>query len=97
MVRLHPLGPRQNRSYVRTLRGSATAQPGPPVEELPGNIEMPGMPRRLLDHVQHDPTNIGWDESAKVVLAQWWRREWGCRQHRLGLRALVAVEGDALR
>jgi len=38
---------------------------------------MPGMPRGLLDHVQHDPTNIGRLESTKPVLAQWGRRERG--------------------
>ena len=28
------------------------------VEQLPRDVQMSGMPRRLFDHVQHDPTNV---------------------------------------
>ena len=56
---------------------SAPTQPGRAVEELPSDVQVPGMPRGLLDHVQDDPTNIGWLESTKPVLAQWGRGEGG--------------------
>jgi len=85
------------REPATAFSASAATQPRRAVEELPRDVQMPGMPRRLLDHVPHDPTNIRRLESTGPVLAHWWRRKWGCRQHRLGLRALVAVEGDDLR
>jgi hypothetical protein len=78
-----------------TFSASAATQPGRAVEELPRDVQMPDMPRRLLDHMQHNPTNIRWLEFTKPVRAQWWRRKGGCRQHRLGLRAREATAGLA--
>src|SRR5690348_666297 len=37
---------------------SAATPPDLAVEEFPGKVQMPGMSRGLLDHVQHDPANI---------------------------------------
>ena len=55
---------------ARALSASAATEPGRPVEELPCDVEMPGMSRSLLDHVQHDPTNIR--RLVPTVLAQRW-------------------------
>src|SRR5579863_5077849 len=50
---------------------SAATQADLAVEEFPGKVQMPGMPRRLLDHVQHDPANVWRFESLKPVLTAW--------------------------
>jgi hypothetical protein len=45
----------QNRHCVAA---SAATQPDLAVEEFPRKVQVPGMSRRLLDHVQHDPANV---------------------------------------
>ena len=37
--------------------GSAATQPDLAIEEFPRKVQMAGVSHRLLDHVQHDPTN----------------------------------------
>ena len=37
---------------------SAPPEPGLAVEEFPGDVQVTGMSRGLLDHVQHDPAHI---------------------------------------
>jgi len=37
---------------------SARTEPGLAVEEFPGDVQVTGMPRSLLDHVQHDRAHI---------------------------------------
>ena len=53
------------------LAGSAATQPDLAVKEFPRKVQMPSMSRRLLDHVQHDPTNV-WRFVSPVRTA--WRR-----------------------
>jgi hypothetical protein len=60
---------------------SAATQPDLAVEELPRKIQMPGMPRRLLDHVEHDPANIWRLEFRQPVLTAWQGRQRSCREH----------------
>ena len=38
--------------------GSAATQPDLAIEELPRKVQMAGVSHRLLENVQHDPTNI---------------------------------------
>src|SRR5262249_36543925 len=37
---------------------SARPEPGLAVEEFPGDVQVTGMSRGLLDHVKHDPAHI---------------------------------------
>ena len=37
---------------------SARPEPGLPVEKFPGDVQVTGMPRGLLDHVQHDAAQV---------------------------------------
>jgi len=53
------------------------------------------MSSSLFDHVHDDPTNVR--RLVSPVLTQWSSRQWGCRDHCLGLSTLVAVESDYLR
>jgi hypothetical protein len=53
---------------------SAATQPDLAVKEFPGKVQMPSMSRRLLDHVQYDPTNV-WRFVSPVRTA-WRRRKW---------------------
>jgi Arc/MetJ family transcription regulator len=38
---------------------SARPEPGASVEQLACDVEVAGVPGRLLDHVQHDPAQVG--------------------------------------
>jgi hypothetical protein len=47
-------------AWVRgRLRRSARSESGLTVDQFPGDIEVTGMPGRLLNHVQNDPAEIG--------------------------------------
>ena len=63
-----------------------------------GDVEVTGMPRGLLDHVQHDPAHVRRFAHLRVAVpAAWRRRQRRHRQHRIRARALVTVEADDLR
>ena len=51
------------------------AQVGPAVEQFAGDVEVTGVARRLLYHVQYDPAHA-WDFvlHARVVVSPAWRR-----------------------
>ncbi len=53
------LRPRSTRLAGGMTSGrSPRPEPGLAVEELPGNVQVTGMSRGLLDHVQHHPAHI---------------------------------------
>lgn len=41
-----------------SVDGSAWTEPGPAVNQLPGDVEMTGMSRGLFDHVQDHPAHV---------------------------------------
>jgi len=62
----------------------ARPEPGPAVEQFPGNVQVTGMPRGLLDHVQHDPAHVGRFVHIRVAVnAKRRRRQWRHSQYRI--------------
>jgi hypothetical protein len=81
-----------------TVLVSARPEPGLAVDQFPGDVQVTGMSRGLLDHVQHDPAHVWRFVHLRVAVpAAWRRRQRRHRQHRIRARALVTVEADDLR
>ena len=74
---------------------SARPAPGLAVEKFPGDVQVTGMSRGLLDHMQHDPAHIR--RLMAAVPAPRQRRQRGHCKHRVRAGALVTVEADDLR
>ena len=63
--------------------GSARAEAGLAVGQFPGDVEVPGMPGSLLDHVQHDPAHVRRLPVRIAVPPERPRRQRGDRQYRI--------------
>ena len=62
---------------IRVGAGSAWPEPGLTVDQFPGDVQVTGTPRGLLDHVQHDPANESFFASLKGELID--TRAWPTR------------------
>src|SRR5262245_19642618 len=80
-----------------TMFWSARPEPRLPVEQLSGDVQVTGMPRGLLDHVQDNPAHVFRLHLRIAVLAARCRRQRGYRQHLIRASALFTVETDDLR
>src|SRR5690242_10818876 len=88
----------QQQHLAASRRGlSARSEPGPTVDQFSADVQVTGVARGLLDHVQHYPSHVRRFILRIAVLATGGCGQWRHGKHLIGARALIAVEPDDLR